>query len=145
MFITLLGTVVNGEKYVYNDVYNEDTKKREAVIEYSSQKVWKTGDNLLKQDIPTFIFIRRTSRNKFRYAGQVRQRMVLRERSADAPLRMRFNVNVPHTATMEFPPVPNMMSGRYKQSVYNALNVTPTKGNGIQTGIVPVRWNRAHA
>lgn len=147
VFITKAGAVVDGQKYVYNDDYRVCHENNVITIDYSSQKVWKTGDNLLKQNVPTFIFIRMSMRETFKYAGQVRFRQVLHERSKDAPLCMRFTLNIVpntmYTSGKEFAPLSCMDAGRYKRGVYKTLGAIPTKGNGITTGIVPVRWDRA--
>lgn len=144
LFITQAGAVVDGTKYAYND--KKVVNKNEVTIDYSSQKIWTTGDALLKRsDISTFIFMRRTMRDTFKYAGKVTRREVIQERTEDAPLRMLFTIAEPRNSHREFPALPEPISGRFKMGVYNALGVTPATGKGIQTGIVPVRWNFARA
>jgi hypothetical protein len=152
VFITVKGSTVKGKKYRYDDTCSVCERDNEVIIDYSSQMVWKTGDPLLmNENLKTFIFIRDTQKECFKYAGKVSSRSVLRARSEDAPLRMRFTIKMaPNTkwnSSKEFVPPQDEnqrgTSGRFKTRVYNALGALPMKGNSVTTGIVPVRWTAA--
>ena len=149
VFITIKGSSVGGKKYKYDDTCDIRTSDHEVIVDYSSQHVWKTGDPLLMDNnLDTFIFIRDTQNECFSYAGKVSTRSVLRARSDAAPLRMRFTIKMaPNTKWMSrkvfVPPQEeqyNGKAGRFKARVYDALGAVPVKGNGLTTGIVPIRW-----
>jgi len=147
LFITRDGANVWSESggYFYkDDVYYENGT---VCVEFASQKRWKLNDvKLMAADENTFIFLRESNKEPFRFLGRVRERQVRAPRTDSDPLLMKFTMDTQATSwctrNQVFPPVPFRGMGKYKLGVYDATGAVPVKGDGIVSGIVPVRFVR---
>jgi hypothetical protein len=144
LFVTKGGTCVwSSDGYKYDDrVFYENGV---MYMDFVSQKRWKVNDvHLLNNDNNTFVFLRESGVEPFRYIGRVRERNVRAQRSASSPLVMRFRMETQSTSwctcNQVFPPMPFTGHGKYKMGVYDVTRAVPLKGNGLISGIVPVRF-----
>ena len=138
LFATLKGTSVRGKKYDYQDKLAVGSRE----ITFPSQEVWKTRDGMLQDtNIDTYMFVRNKKTEHFYFAGKVTERRLVCARTSTTPLTMHLTLD-PKDRSMCYPNqvflATKTGTGKFKTAVYKALKATPTKGDGIAQGIVPV-------
>lgn len=138
LFSTFGGSTVDGRLYNYRDNLDDGSSE----ITFPSQFIKKSRDVFLTDgSVSTYVFTRTKKHHRFQFAGKVTDRILVSPRTNDSQLIMRFTLDPADTSLCQ----PNTVfldktagRGRFKLPVYHDLNATPTIGDGVQEGIVPV-------